>query len=531
MRFSPHRLARVAAACLLVPGAAFAQDRDATAAHIDSVHVDVGNVFTEEEAERSWIYRTLNSIRFRTRKNVVERELLFRAGDPLDPALLEETERNLRALGVFRRVEVDTVSDGDRLVARVRTRDAWSTLPVIGGRVASDGTLTGRVGITESNLLGTGNYLSLLYRKRIDRDGGDVETRWRRLAGSEIDFWGGVALLSDGRNGFWSVGDPWRSLEDRYSILLAGAGADQRRLRYRTFTSSRRDTTEYRHYLYSQSVRLGLATIASPQRVVRVEVVGRVRNERFLLEPVDDLAPVPDSVSGDIGVFGTFLEPRFREFRYLDGLNTQDVDLSRAIVLGVRLAPEVFGYESLGVAPVVSVRGGAVAGRFLFRSAVLANGLFNAGGLDSGRVVASVTGGFVSGNRHATVLNLQGGAMRAPAPGTEFDLGFSSAPRSYEPHSFVGTRAVWGTLEHRWYVAPRVLDQFGGALAAYFDFGGAWYEDQDARWGSEVGFGIRTGTRLAPGVDSGRIDLGYRLGADVEGSRWVVSVGTGFAFF
>ena len=529
MGLSPHRLAGFAAAWLLLLASAPARGQEARTVVVDSVHLHVGNVFTDQESEESWIYRTANSLRFQTREGVVRRELLFAAGDTVDVAVLEETERNLRALDLFRRVEVDTVRDGERLVARVSTRDAWSTLPVISGNIASDGTLTGRVGITERNLLGTGNFLSLAYRKGVDRDGGEIETYVHRLAGTQVDVGGGLAGFSDGRSAFWSIADPWRSQRDRLRVQLAGATADQRRLQYRVDSPTRRDTTEYRQHLYVQSLRVGIATVATARRVVRVEAVGRLRNERFLAE--EDTGPVPDSVTADIGLFASFEEPRYREVAYLDGLNTQDVDLSIGATVGFRVAPEGWGYESDGIGPYVSVRGGTSLGKFLLRASVLASGLIDAGGLDSGRVLASTGAAFLGANRHATVLNLQGGILRAPAPGGEFDLGFSTAPRSYEPHSFVGTRALWGTLEHRWYVAPRILEQFGGALAAYFDFGGAWYVDQDPRWGSEIGIGIRTGSRLAPGVDSGRIDLGYRLGGDIDGSRFVLSIGTGFAFF
>jgi hypothetical protein len=266
--------------------------------------------------------------------------------------------------------------------------------------------------------------------------------------------------------------------------------------------------------------------------VVRVGATASVRNERYLLStPEDEPSLVPDSVKGDFGLFASFEQPRYRVVGYVDGLNKQDIDLTTGITVALRLAPSAFGYERTGIGPAVSVRGGTTKGSLLLRAAITANGLFNSAGLDSGRVVASVTGGAITGSRHATLLHVQGGVLEAPAPGRQFDLGFSAPPRSFEPHAFVGTRALWGTLEHRWYVLPRILDQFGAALAGYSDFGGAWYADQSPRWGAELGVGIRTSSRLAPGAESGRIDLGYRLGSGFDGSRIVLSVGTGFVFF
>lgn len=518
--------------CIALPGTGWAQKSGPEAVHIDSVHLRVENVFDEEAEARHWIYRTANSLRFKTRRGVVERELLFEAGDSLDLAILAETERNLRALDLFRAVEVDTVVEDDRVVAVVHTHDAWSTLPIIEGSFASDGTLTGRIGLTERNVLGTGNFLSLAYRRSTDRDGGELSSRWRRLAGSQIDLATDLALLSDGNLASWSISNPFRSLEDRFMLRFGGGTADRRRLRYRVLSPARRDTTEFRQHLYAGHLTVGFAPIASPEKVLRLRATATVRNERYLMEPEDD-APlaVPDSVFGDIGLFASLEYPRYRVVDYVDGLNQQDIDLTSGITVGLRLAPEGFGYERTGVGGHFAARSGTSVGPVLMRAALVANGLFNSVGLDSGRVVASATGGVVTGNRHATLLHVEGGLLNSPTPGREFDLGFSVPPRSFEPHAFVGTRALWGTVEHRWYALPRILDQFGAALAAYFDFGGAWYADQEPRWGSEIGIGLRTSSRLAADAESSRIDLGYRLGGGVAGSRFVLSVGTGFTFF
>ena len=81
--------------------------------------------------------------------------------------------------------------------------------------------------------------------------------------------------------------------------------------------------------------------------------------------------------------------------------------------------------------------------------------------------------------------------MQDPPPGEEFDLGFNVPPRSYQPHAFVGTRSIWGTIEQRWYVWDNVLNLLGVGFAAFADYGGAWYNGQERRWGGAVGGGGR----------------------------------------
>jgi hypothetical protein len=97
---------------------------------IERVVIDTENVFSEEEIRKNAIFRFLNSIRFETSPRVVRKELLFAPGSTLDSAQLAETERNLRRLGIFRTVDVDTVTQYDSLQVTVRTRDAWSSARV-----------------------------------------------------------------------------------------------------------------------------------------------------------------------------------------------------------------------------------------------------------------------------------------------------------------------------------------------------------------------------------------------------------------
>ena len=86
-------------------------------------------------------------------------------------------------------------------------------------------------------------------------------------------------------------------------------------------------------------------------------------------------------------------------------------------------------------------------------------------------------------------------------------------------------------MEYRWYAWDSLLGLFGLGFAGFVDYGGAWYPEQDPRWGGNAGLGLRMGSARSSGASTGRIDFGYRFGQDVEGSRWVVSLGTGFRFF
>jgi len=502
---------------------------DTLAPAVDSIAIVTENVFSPDEAAKTGLFRVANGLRFKTQNWVVDREILLQVGQPYDSVLAEETARNLRRLGLFRQVDVDTSRVEGKLVATVHTRDAWSTQPIIQLSIASDGTWTGRFGLTESNLLGTGNIGHVAWRKDVDRDGLEFASELRRVAGTQMNLGGRYFNLSDGNFGDWFLGDPWRSFNDRHAIVYRGEAADRQAIQYRVESSEVTDTTRYWRTNYAHRLVGGMATRATPRAYTRIGIVGEYRKQKYVL--VSDTAQaVPDTTTGFIGVFGEYRRSQFLVTRFLNGFATEDIDLSESLTLGLNVAPNAFGYEHTGLGPSLDMQAGSPLGDGFIHGQLYADGLFNSAGLDSGRVVVQVTVAQKPGVRHATVFHARGGMMDNPPPGGEFDLGFEFPPRSWSPHSFVGTRTLWGTLEHRWFPFDQILGLAGLGFAGFLDYGGAWYADQSPRWGGAVGIGIRTGWSRASAADTGRIDIGYRFGTNVTGNRWVISFGGGWIF-
>jgi hypothetical protein len=445
---------------------------DTIAPVVDSIAIITQNVFTDEEAERTGIFRFANKLRFKTRLWVVERELLLNAGEPFDSSLAEETARNLRRLRLFAEASVDTATVDGKLLATVRTRDSWSTQPLFELSFATDGTITGRLGLTETNIFGTGNYAHIAYRKDVDRDGLELSGELRRLAGTQLNVGGEYYNLSDGNFGSWFVGDPWRSFNDKRSIVYEGDAADRQAIQYRNESSSVRDTTRYWHTDYAHRGVYGFATNATPRYFTRFGVLAELRNQKYVLVQ-DTSQMIPDTVRAFLGMFGEYRRSEFRVMRFMNGFAEEDIDLSATVSLGLNVALESLGYRSSGIGPSMLLQAGGSLGEGFVHGRLRANGLFNAAGLDSGRVNLAVTVGQKLARKHATVLHARAGMMENPPPGSEFDLGFDFPPRSWEPHSFVGTRSIWGTLEHRWWALDNILNLFGLGFVGFVDYGGA----------------------------------------------------------
>ena len=118
---------------------------------------------------------------------VILQDLLFKQGQPYDSARIAESERILREKLIFRELDIDTTRIGDKFAVVVRTVDGWSTKPKFKFSVASDGTVTGTLGINEINLLGTGNQVYVAYEKQVDRDGINLSLLFKRTFGWDLD--------------------------------------------------------------------------------------------------------------------------------------------------------------------------------------------------------------------------------------------------------------------------------------------------------------------------------------------------------
>src|SRR5215207_1204182 len=105
----PVRLAlTLLVACLpAVLSAQSAADPDSApaldTAVIRAIQIERRDIF--DPNERGWLARLANALHFETRAPTIRRELLFHVGEPYDSARVAESERNLRALGVFRKVQ------------------------------------------------------------------------------------------------------------------------------------------------------------------------------------------------------------------------------------------------------------------------------------------------------------------------------------------------------------------------------------------------------------------------------------------
>lgn len=492
---------------------------------IRAIEIQRHSIFSPSEAQ-SFIPRLANSLHFTTRAGVVRRELLFRAGEGYDSARAAETARNLRSLGIFRGVRIDSVRTDSGLVVRLTTGDGWSTKPDFRFRSTSTSVIY-TIQVEESNFLGTATLLALRYRKTPDRSSITASFRQPRLLAGRV----GLALLyedrSDGSLAFAQLSRPFFSLSGRSAWLVDGQTRRETILR---FFEGAQDPGEILQRRYS----LGYGTVAwalraTPAGYLRVGVMGHVRRDDYADET--RLDTLGHHVTGVAGGYVQLRRARFLVSRGLEGFGReQDIDISTVVGIAMYATPKAFGYDEMGVGPSVSVGTGFGTGSGFVRLAGQAAGRVTGAGLDSGSVHLSGTAFLLPGTRHMAVFHAAAGWQDGAAPGAEFDLGLGVGPRAFTQHAFTGDRAFFTSAEYRWTAVDDFLKLTAIGVAGFVDYGGAWYHGSKKRTGWNFGAGFRFGPTRSTNVESNRIDLAYRVGNDREPGGWVLVIGRGFAF-
>ena len=514
----------VRGALLLALAMAAAPDRVA-AQTITKVEIERHDVFTGDVA-RTFYGRIANALHITTRDAAIRRELLLRAGMPYDSALADEGARNLRRLGVFRQVRVDTATGDSGLVLRYTTDDGWSTKADF--RFGSTGNeVTWTLGAYEDNLLGTAGQLAFEHRKSPDRSTNTFLFQRSRLFANKVFVRAEVVDKSDGISALGRFGVPWLTVQSRGRAFLSVFTRDERVLRFVGGSTAAADSLRRFQTIVRGDV--GWAPDADPHHYLRLGLGGQVRR--------DDITPWagPDTIGrtifGDLQGYAEISRVRFQVLQsFRTFVQQEDIDLSFTARLGLAVAPGGWGYGSTGVGPIVALHGGVPLGPSAFALADLRHNALFVGGRDSSTTLVGGTAGGVVGTRHMLVAHAEAGWQEGAAPGEEFDLGLGFGPRAFGSHAFTGDRQYFAIGEYRYTLNPDLWGLVGLGLAAFVDHGGAWYRGSDRRTGTDLGLGLRIGPSRATSLSVLRVDLARRFATDRQGAGWVLVVGKGFPF-
>jgi hypothetical protein len=452
-----------------------------------------------------------NALHWQTRPDVVRRELLFREGDPCDPARLAETARLLRAQTYIREAIVIAVPAPDSGVSvMVETRDEWSLragLRITGG----GGFPVRRVRLAEENVLGRGLRVQLRYDGLRRRPAYDVDVLTHQFLGR---------LEAQGVVGRSSVGPVAEQL------VLRAFKSDYDRIAWRESVRYRKDPFLLLAPAFgwvevpvlSASADVGAA--ARWGRPGRLVLLGAALSGERLLA-VD--APLAHEVADDslaaasvagryremrrirLHVFAGARAVRFRPRYGVDAVHALE-DVREGVEVGVVLGKSLFGGAGLQrdwfAAGEVALGAefertlaflrGKVEGRYL-----LADHRWD-GVLADGQAVVYTE----LSHRGVVVLSAAGAGGWSTRTPFQLTLGGPAGIRGYGATALPVGRRVVLQGEHRYFV---------GTLFGAADVGTVAFVDVGRGWAGDAVFGEDTGLRASLGG-------GLRLAAP-RGSR------------
>ncbi|HET6265133.1 MAG TPA: hypothetical protein VFD95_09755, partial [Usitatibacter sp.] len=191
---------------------------EAKGVRIGEVRIEAGNIFNlDDPRENNALFRAANALHVGTRPEVIRRELLFKAGDPVSARVIEETERILHSNRYLYEAAIVPVNYREGLVdIEVRTRDTW-TINLTGKYSRSGGANSSKFGIRDTNVAGTALTLGFSQTSDPDRKGKEFEADYRQA----FDGWTRLAYLrgtySDGSRRVATIARPFYALDTRWA--------------------------------------------------------------------------------------------------------------------------------------------------------------------------------------------------------------------------------------------------------------------------------------------------------------------------
>jgi hypothetical protein len=462
----------------------------------------------------------------RTREEIVLQELLMQPGDPYEPQLARESERNLRALpflGSARVIPRPDDSGGVRLEVTVTERFPWigGALPSFGG-----GKFELDLAVGTGNFLGRGQLLGFRTFQSTE-----VEPSYYlafaepRVAGSR---WGaGVFLGTQGEVG------PRNRLELRRPLysLSAEWGFDARlydEAEERLLYDAGETVSDY--YRRSRGGRFGaVRSFRRDDRRLELGLAYELRDETHEQAPDWDGALPLDKRRGLLRAHFTAERFRYVKDTYLSRMGpVEDLRLGLwgTVRAGASLRPlgSDRSYPTLGFA-LGWFEGSP--GRGYVRVDVSADGRIEDGAISDAFAGATARLYVRTGTRGLIATRAQLHWLRDPEDPTQLLLGSPQGLRGYASHSSDGTRRLLFNVE--WRQPLLRLGPIAVGTAAFLDGGAIWSATR--RLGETpflvgLGAGLRLGLAQVIGAPVLRLDVGYGTRA----GSWEVSGGVGQRF-
>lgn len=473
---------------------------------IRRVDVETRNVFEGGESGAPGWQRWADGLHITTRSVVIERELLFKAGDQLDPELIAESERNLRDLIFLHDLEITVVAAGpDSVDIRVISRDQFSLVPSL--VLTSGGGLTHvGGGLEEVNFLGRGKQLWIEAVHETD-----VGVTWSggysdpQVLGSHLvgGFFGETGPLIQAIGGHfskpfhksdtpWSWG-LWGGLEEETRRLFEGGGEVSRFLRNSDeigIYASRSLGERYRKWRFTVGYDYQLKTY--------YEIEGTT------------LPLAEDELTHTTSLTISRERHSFTVERWINKFGRkEDITLGNdsALIISRCGFPVNKGVKRWELDIYHDQKWRLSDRHYLFAELGFTTKF------ERDTIFSFQTRWYRILSRMTLALNIEGKFSNDLDVSRQFALGGDSGLRGYPAREFTGDKLLLANLEDRIFPDIEVFTLAIGGVA-FVDAGHVWDRDESidlSELNASAGFGLRLGVTRAPTAPISRIDVGWPL--------------------
>ncbi len=495
---------------------------------VGSITIRAIPVFDAAEVAHGAFYRALNVLHVQTRVALLRRFLLFHEGDPYDPALLSETERNLRLFDFLKSASVTASPPHDGVVdVTVTTQDQWTT--DVNGDFSNDGGIASYdFDVTQKDLFGSGSELELHLDHGVERNSNTIELLHPAALGP---YWSLDTFYSKNSDGneeklaldrpLFSYKTPWSA-----SFLFDHLLRDERI--YQRGDVVARFRQEHRQLSFSRSHVLHADEKGSSGIVAGFDLLDDSFS-RIEQRPLDAIPAARHFRFLDAGYESTGF--RFLKLNYVDSdLREEDFNLGVFTSVHAAISPRRSGNSPLTWRLSASEGMG-----YAFSDHSFVTGLISASTRaprDRNSIVSldvrSVTR-FQTHYPQAFVTRARLDLGSQLDRDVQFLADGRTGLRAYPDFAFEGSRRLILNAEHRLYLGHELLQLFGPSVAVFADSGQA-VDGPFRGMKSDAGIGLRIGIAR---IDSAliRIDWAYAFNASPLSRRGgVFSISTTQAF-
>ena len=501
-------------------------------ATIRSIHITVDNVFDPNNPdENKALYRWANKVHVLTREKVIQDMLLFAPGDVFDARLIDESARALRAGGFIADAVVEPANYDpatNSVDVNVKLRDSWS-LALEAKLNRKGGQTEWGIGLSDSNLLGTGKTLQVGYESEIDRDQALLGYSDPNVFGSRVRLRALFSNASDGHRRELNVERPFFSLYTRWSA--GGRLHDEERVD--TIYDLGEEIDEFEHEIEASAVQGGWSPGAVDNSAQRWLFGFAKEEHKFFPTPEvpNTLLLPPDRKLVYPWIGWQWLVDDYREMTELNDMGrTEDVSLGFNLFASVGFAERRFGSDrDATLFELTAAKGwepGPPGGLLLI------DGGASTRREDTGNVNTQVyfNGHYYRRNlgRHLFSVSLAALATDALDPEKQVLLGGDNGLRGYPIRYQAGENRAVVNVEQRFFtdLYPWRLLRIGWAVFA--DVGKVSGRDPrtSAPLGTlyDVGAGLRLTSPRASGRNVVHVDLAFPLNgpASIDSVQFVI---------